>query len=78
MRCHNCLGATLYCTESPCAICAELIIQRGIVKVIYSREYRDRKPIERLARCGLEVFRLMPNGMLVNPLTNELVDVLSD
>lgn len=32
-------GATLYCTHYPCANCAKLIKQVGIIKVVYGRDY---------------------------------------
>ena len=28
-------GATLYCTHQPCVICAKMIINAGIVRVVY-------------------------------------------
>ena len=37
---NNSDGATLYVTDSPCIECAKLIIQAGIKRVVYSREYR--------------------------------------
>jgi dCMP deaminase len=36
-------GSTLCCTSSPCKKCAELIIQSGIVKVVYLHEYSGWK-----------------------------------
>lgn len=32
-------GGTIYCTLLPCLECAKLIIQAGIVRVVYSEEY---------------------------------------
>lgn len=32
--------ASLYTTDSPCLKCAELIVNAGIIEVIYEREYR--------------------------------------
>ena len=32
-------GATLYCTLSPCLICAKMIINAGIAEVVYEDEY---------------------------------------
>ena len=32
--------ATLYCTLSPCLLCAKMIINAGIKKVIYENEYQ--------------------------------------
>lgn len=34
-------GATLYCTHQPCAICAKMIINAGIARVVYDRPYPD-------------------------------------
>ena len=32
-------GATLYCTISPCLLCAKMIINAGITTVIYEKDY---------------------------------------
>ncbi len=34
-------GATLYCTHQPCVICAKMIINAGIKRVIYKEGYPD-------------------------------------
>lgn len=34
-------GATLYCTHQPCVICAKMIINSGITRVVYSSGYPD-------------------------------------
>lgn len=39
-------GSTLYLTMSPCIDCAKLIIQSGIVRVVYLQEYRDISGLE--------------------------------
>ena len=48
-------GATLYVTDSPCMECAKLIIQSGIKRVVYRREYRITDGIDFLKRAGIEV-----------------------
>lgn len=48
-------GATLYITTAPCIECAKLIIQSGIVRVVYAEEYRKSEGIELLKRAGIEV-----------------------
>jgi dCMP deaminase len=35
-------GATLYSTMSPCLICAKMIINAGVVEVVYESEYEFR------------------------------------
>ena len=34
-------GATLYCTNQPCSICAKMIVNAGIVRVVYQYDYPD-------------------------------------
>ena len=51
-------GATLYVTSSPCIECAKLIIQAGIVRVVFSDNYRINDGINLLKRAGIEVIQL--------------------
>lgn len=46
-------GATMYCTHSPCNDCAKLIINAGIVRVMYWEEYRDPHPLLLLEQAGV-------------------------
>ena len=55
---NNSDGATLYVTDSPCIECSKLIIQAGIRRVVYAREYRLRDGIELLERAGIETLFL--------------------
>jgi dCMP deaminase len=48
-------GSTLYVTASPCLECAKLIIQSGIIRVVYSEKYRIDDGIRLLQRAGIEL-----------------------
>ena len=48
-------GATRYITDSPCVECSKLIIQAGISRVVYDREYRVKDGLELLKRAGVEL-----------------------
>lgn len=48
-------GATLYVTAAPCVECAKLIIQSGIVRVVYRDEYRITDGIDLLIRAGIKI-----------------------
>ncbi len=50
-------GATLYCTNHPCIICAKMIINAGIVRIVVGGEYRDRLAEEMLTEAEIEVVR---------------------
>jgi dCMP deaminase len=51
-------GATLYITASPCMDCAKLIIQAGIIRVVYADEYRIVDGIELLEKAGIELVQM--------------------
>lgn len=55
---NNSNGSTLYVTDSPCIECAKLIIQAGIRRVVYSREYRLTDGVDLLRRAGIDVIYL--------------------
>lgn len=55
---HSCDGATLYCTDSPCIQCAKLIIQAGIRRLVYNREYHHKEGLELLKKAGIEIERI--------------------
>lgn len=55
---NNSEGATLYVTDAPCIECSRLIIQSGIKKVFYARQYRLTDGIDLLQRAGIEVHYL--------------------
>ena len=48
-------GSTIYITYSPCMECAKLIIQAGIIRVVYLEEYKNLDGIELLKRAGIKV-----------------------
>ena len=52
---NNSDGATLYVTDSPCIECSKLIIQAGIKRVVYGREYRLTDGIDLLKKAGITI-----------------------
>ncbi|MCP4314333.1 MAG: dCMP deaminase family protein [Bacteroidetes bacterium] len=48
-------GSTLYITTSPCMECSKLIIQSGIVRVVYEEKYRITDGLELLDRTQIEL-----------------------
>jgi dCMP deaminase len=51
-------GATLYVTSSPCIECAKLIIQAGIIRVVFIEKYRIDDGIKLLERAGIEIIHM--------------------
>ncbi|MFI3321973.1 MAG: dCMP deaminase family protein [Rikenellaceae bacterium] len=52
---NSSLGSTLYVTASPCIECAKLIIQAGIVRVVFADAYHSDEGLQLLHRAGIEV-----------------------
>jgi len=53
-------GASLYCTLSPCLLCAKMIINAGIIEVVYATEYQFLEQTQAvLAEAGVP-YRLFP------------------
>ena len=48
-------GATLYCTHQPCVICAKMIINSGIVRIVYKSGYPDEFAMQLLHEAGVEI-----------------------
>ena len=46
-------GATLYTTLSPCLTCSRLLINSGIIRVVYNQSYRDLAGLDELQAAGV-------------------------
>jgi dCMP deaminase len=45
----------MYITHQPCVICAKMIINAGIKKIIVKEGYPDRLAVDILAEAGLKI-----------------------
>ncbi len=48
-------GASIYCTNQPCSICARMIINAGIKKIYFQSGYADALAKELLAEAEIEL-----------------------
>ena len=48
-------GATIYCTHQPCVICAKIIINSGIKRIVYCQDYPDEFAIQLCKEAGVEL-----------------------
>lgn len=51
-------GATVYTTAFPCSLCAKMLINAGVVRVVYCDGYPDGMAAELLEQAGVETVRL--------------------
>ena len=50
-------GATLYCTHQPCVLCAKMIVNSGITRVMYREGYPDDFARQMLKEGGVQLER---------------------
>ena len=55
-------GATLYCTHQPCSVCARMIINAGIQRVVYQEGSPDDFTLELFAEAGIQLERYVPEN----------------
>lgn len=48
-------GSVLYCTNQPCIICARMIINAGITKVVHRGDFDDELALSFMNEAGIEV-----------------------
>lgn len=49
------LDSTLYCTHQPCVICAKMIINSGITRVVYIDGYPDNFSLQLFEEAGVQI-----------------------
>jgi dCMP deaminase len=58
-----CKDATMYVTCQPCNTCAKMIVNAGIVRVIYDGDYPDELSREIFRLANLDVLRMRDGGL---------------
>ena len=57
-------GATLYCTHQPCSICMRIIINAGIVRLVYCDPYPDEFTFTLVRESGIRFEQYQPSEEL--------------
>jgi len=52
-------GATVYCTHQPCVLCAKILLNAGVVDIVYGEAYPDPLSEQLLAEAGVVPRRLV-------------------
>jgi len=48
-------GSTLYCTNQPCVLCAKMLINAGVKRIVIKEGYPDELAQQMLADAGLKI-----------------------
>lgn len=51
-------NGTLYCTHQPCILCAKMLINAHILRVVFGTQYPDRAALDFFESAGVEVMKL--------------------
>lgn len=51
-------GSTIYVTHQPCVVCAKMIINAGITRIVVKEGYPDELAVEILEEAGLRIVML--------------------
>ena len=51
----SCEGATVYTSSSPCMICAKMLVNAGIKRIVFKGDYPDPEAVELLRKAGVAV-----------------------
>ena len=51
-------GGTIYITHQPCSICAKMIINAGLRRIVVKEGYPDQLSVDILAEAGLKIVML--------------------
>ncbi len=54
-------GATVYCTNQPCIVCAKILINAGVEKIIYENSYPDELSEQMIKEAGIELVHMPAN-----------------
>lgn len=53
-------GGTMYTTDQPCVLCAKMIINAGIEKIVFKGDYPDELSMKMLREAGVRVVKYEP------------------
>ena len=60
-------GATAYCTHQPCVLCAKILLNAGVVDIVYRDPYPDELSAQLLAEAGVIPRQLVPAAAVALP-----------
>ena len=56
------VGSTLYCTTAQCSLCAKMLINAGVVRIVYEGSYPDERALEFFKEAGVKVELFAPQS----------------
>jgi len=57
------VGGTVYCTYLPCLTCAKILLNVGIIRIVFEGDYPDPLSLELLTNANVELIRYVEEGV---------------
>lgn len=51
-------GSTIYVNTQPCILCTKMMINAGIVRIVYEEGYPDKLSLEMIEESGIELVKM--------------------
>ncbi len=61
-------GATVYCTHSPCILCAKMLVNSRIKRFVTSGEYPDKNSFELFREAGITIDKIEKPDLVITSL----------
>lgn len=61
-------GATIYCTHSPCILCAKMLVNAGIKRFVMCTDYADPSYKDLFRQAGVAYKKIARPGLTINIL----------
>ncbi len=55
-------GSILFCTDQPCILCSKMLINAGVIRVIFQGDYPDALAKEMLGEAGVDLIKWEGKG----------------
>lgn len=62
-------GGTCYCTHQPCSVCARILVNAGVKRVVYDQGYPDPFSLEFFRETGVSLEHFQEDGSGARPET---------
>ena len=62
----NLNGGIMYCTHTPCMICAKMIVNSGIKRIVSYQDYSDQSARDFLKEAGVELEKISKPNNIIN------------
>jgi len=65
-------NSILYCTNTPCVVCAKMLINAGVKEIVFSGDYPDHLAKKILSESGMKIRKFCNENILLSETENHI------